>query len=463
MARIIVVGAGMSGLAAASRLGTLGHRVTVCEATGTFGGMVGGYRRDGFGFDTGPGLLALPAVYRDLALKTGREPLEQLVGLRPVEPESRHVFADGTGLVLPNASRGGVGQALDAAFGPGAGERWGAVLNRGRTVWEATRRPLLEEPRPAVDPADPYPAPPRRGLARLRSRSGYTLGEVAAGELGGVPGLTALLGEYALRHGLHPALSPASATVLPYMEQSFGVWSVDGGLRALAEAVFARCERRGVEFRFDTPVRGLELADGRVAGVRTDDGVLPADAVLSAVPGLGVEPPAEPAPGRFTVLLALDGARPPGTAHRTVLHAADGAAEARAVFAERTLPARPTVQVLRPDDPALVPGPDTEAVTLTVTVPADLPLTDAAREAYADQLLAHLADGGLELRDRLRWRETRVTGSVPPPSLAGGRLAQANESAVPGLYRIGGHAHPGGGLARVGMSASITAGLLGPA
>ncbi|RKE18668.1 NAD(P)/FAD-dependent oxidoreductase [Streptomyces sp. TLI_171] len=463
MARIIVVGAGMGGLAAASRLATLGHRVTVLEAAGTHGGQVGAYRREGFAFDTGPGLLALPAVYRDLALKTGREPLEQLVGLRPVEPESRHLFPDGTELVLANASRGGVGQALDAAFGAGAGERWGEVVNRGRTVWEATRRPLLEEPRPAVDPADPYPVPARRGLSRLLPHRRHTLADVAARELGGAPGPTALLGEYALRHGLDPRTAPASATVLPYMEQSFGVWAVDGGLRALADAVFERCAKRGVEFRFDTPVRALELVDGRVTGVRTDDGALPADAVLSAVPGLGVTAPADPAPGRFTVLLALDGARPAGTAHRTVVHAADGAAEVRAVFTDRTLPDRPTVQLLRPDDPSLVPGPDAEAAVLTVTVPPGLTLTEGQQDAYAEQLLAHLAAAGVDLRGRLRWRETRLTGSVPAPSLAGGRLAEPNEPGVPGLYLIGAHAHPGGGLARVGMSASITAGLLGPA
>ncbi|GLW72923.1 phytoene dehydrogenase [Kitasatospora phosalacinea] len=462
MARIIVVGAGMGGLAAASRLATLGHRVTVLEAAATHGGQVGAYRREGFGFDTGPGLLTLPAVYRDWALKTGREPLEQLVGLRPVDPESRHLFPDGTELLLPNASRGGVGQALDAAFGAGTGARWGELVNRGRTVWEATRRPLLEEPRPAVDPADPYPVPPRRGLSRLLPRGRHTLGDVAR-ELGGGPGPAALLGEYALRHGLDPLDAPASATVLPYMEQSFGVWYVDGGLRALADAVFERCGKRGVEFRFDTPVRALEQDGERVVGVRTDEGVLTADAVLSAVPGLGVAAPAGPAPGRFTVLLALDGARPAGTAHRTVVHAADGAAEARAVFAERTLPTRPTVQVLRPDDPALVPGPDAEAAVLTVTVPGGLALTDAQQDAYAGELLAHLAASGLDLRPRLRWRETRLTATLPPPSLAGGRLAQANRPGPAGLYLIGAHAHPGGGLARVGMSASITAGLLGPA
>lgn len=198
MAKIVVIGAGMSGLAAASRLATLGHRVTVCEASGTYGGMVGRYERDGFAFDTGPGLLSLPAVYRDLALKTGKEPLEQLVELAPVDPESRHLFPDGTAVTLPNASRGGVSQALDAAFGAGSGARWSEVMNHGRTVWEATRRPLLEEPLPA-DPeflgTDPYPVPPRTGLARLRKPVRWTLDDVARRQLGGHPGLTALLGE----------------------------------------------------------------------------------------------------------------------------------------------------------------------------------------------------------------------------------------------------------------------------
>lgn len=418
MARIVIIGAGISGLAAAARLATIGHRVTVCEAAPTYGGMLGQRRRDGFAFDTGPTLLTLPAVYRDLALKTGREPLEQLVPLAPVDPESRHLFADGTTLALPNASRGGVAQALDAALGAGAGERWGTVLNRGRAVWEATRRPLLEEPLPA-DPAalavDPYPAPPRRGLARLLPGGGApSLDQVAARELGGHPALTALLTEYALRFGFDPRTAPAGATVIPYMEQTFGVWYVQGGLRALADACYRRCEQRGVEFRFGERVE--------------QDPPVEADLVLRPAPGEAS------APGRFTVLLALRGARPPGTPHRTVLHAADRGDELEALFgATPRLCDRPTVQVLRPDDPALRPDEQHEAVSLTVTVPsqARLDWTEPGRaERFADQLLAGLGAAGFDLADRVLWRELRTPadteretsapgGAVPRPSLAG--------------------------------------------
>ncbi|MFI6446447.1 phytoene desaturase family protein [Kitasatospora sp. NPDC050543] len=502
MARIVIIGAGMSGLAAASRLATIGHRVTVCEAAGTYGGMVGRYEREGFAFDTGPGLLTLPAVYRDLALKTGKEPLEELVELAPVDPESRHLLPDGTDLLLPNASRGGVAQALDAAFGPGSGERWNAMLNNGRTVWEATRRPLLEEPLPAdTTPLhdDPYPAPPRRGLARLRRPGQRTLAHVAEHELGGHPGLTALLTEHALRFGFDPGTAPAGATVLPYMEQSFGVWYVRGGIRTLADAVYRRCLLRKVEFRFDTPVARVLLTDGRAGGVQLAGGErLDADLVVSSMdawslfaeqvadwPG-GADPADwghhEAPNGRFSVLLALRGPRPAGTAHRTVVHASRPHAELDALTAhsDADLCERPTVQVLRPDDPSLRPDDAHESVVLTATVPAlgtfDWTAPGAA-DRYADQLLAHVDAAGLGLRERVLWRVVRTPadtrretgaaeGGVPRPALAGGRgdwLRLANASPVPGLYLIGGAAHPGGGLARVGMSASITAGLIGPA
>ncbi|MFE2414081.1 phytoene desaturase family protein [Kitasatospora sp. NPDC059408] len=497
MARIVVIGAGMSGLAAASRLATLGHRVTVCEASGTYGGMVGRYERDGFAFDTGPGLLTLPAVYRDLALKTGREPLEQLVGLAPVDPESRHLLPDGTALTLPNASRGGVAQALDDAFGAGSGARWNAVVNRGRTVWEATRRPLLEEPLPA-DPrplhADPYPVPPRRGLARLRPSGRWTLADVAARELDGHPGLTALLHEHAVRFGFDPRTAPAAATVLPYMEQSFGVWYVKGGMRALADAVYRRCEQRKVEFRFDTRFEEVLEKDGRAAGVVTTAGPVEADVVVHAADAnrqyrewTGMAPDqdhwpdsvahADDVPGRAVVLLALRGERPAGTAHRTVVHAADPAAELAGIFGPGPLPERPTVQVLRPDDPSLHPAGHESAV-LTATVPAGgVDWTEpGVADRFADRMVAQAQAAVPGLAGRVLWRVVRTPadteretgswqGSVPRPALPGGRGAflQAPTEDAPGFYLVGGAAHPGGGLARVGMSACIAANLIGPA
>jgi phytoene dehydrogenase-like protein len=81
------------------------------------------------------------------------------------------------------------------------------------------------------------------------------------------------------------------------------------------------------------------------------------------------------------------------------------------------------------------------------------------------------------VRDRLLWRVVRTPadleratrspgGSIYGTSSNGARAAflrPANRSPVPGLFLVGGSAHPGGGLPLVGLSAAIVAELIGPA
>ncbi|MFD9822968.1 phytoene desaturase family protein [Streptomyces violascens] len=493
MARIAVIGAGVGAMAAAARLAVAGHRVTVYERSSTYGGTLGRFERDGFVFDTGPGLLRLPAVYRDLFVKTGKEPLESLVELAPVDPASRHLFADGTDVSLPNASRAGVMSALDAALGAGAGERWGAFLIRAREAWDRTRRPLLEEPLWPdwqVLAREPYPAPKQRRLLRP-PRQAATLGEIAEWELGGGH-LGALLKSYALEYGLDPGTAPASAAVLPYMEQTFGNWYVRGGMRELARAVYERCLARRVEFVFDAEVARVREKDGRAAGVELADGTaVEADHVVCGADPRGLErmlpgrelwgpdtvrPAATARPSRFTVLLALRGARPAAAAHRTVVHSPGATAEARAAFTGRH-DEPPTVTVLRPDDPAVRSDDDHEAVTLTATVAPSGPVdwTDEALvQRYTERLIAAAALAVPDLRERMLWHEPRTPvhiaeatgaggGSVPAPSLAGAGatlLHPSNTTGLPGLYLAGGWAHPGGGLAHAGMTGALVAGLI---
>lgn len=490
MAGIAVIGAGMGALAAAARLAVAGHRVTVYERTRTYGGAVRRFERDGFGFDTGPGLLPLPAVYRDLFVKTGKEPLEACVELVQVDPSARHVFADGAEVSLPNASRAGVVAALDEALGARAGQRWGDFLVRAREAWDRTRRPLLEEPLwpdwSVLAAREPYPAVPHKRL--LRTRRAGTLAEVGAWELRD-PRLAALLEGHALGYGLDPRVTPASAAVLPYMEHAFGTWYVRGGMRELARALYERCLARRVEFAFGAEVTrvlekdgravGVELAEGAAQGLGPGEGVVrEADFVVApgGADGLPVRAEGEVAsqqglPSRLTVLLALRGARPEGTAHRTVVHTRDRDGELESLFGTApSVPALPSVTVLRPGDPALVPDGTHEAVTLSAVVPAGAD----GRDGHVETLLAAAERAVPGLRDRVLWREVRTPadiaretgaagGSVPAPALAaaGGRLLHpANSTGLQGLFTVGGWSHPGGGLPHAGMSGALVSGLI---
>ncbi|MFF4052240.1 phytoene desaturase family protein [Streptomyces chartreusis] len=496
MARIAVIGAGMGAMAAAARLAVAGHRVAVYERTETYGGAVRRFERDGFGFDTGPGLLAVPAVYRDLFIKTGKEPLEACVELVQVDPSARHVFADGTEVSLPNASRAGVVAALDEALGAGAGGRWGDFLIRARETWDRTRRPLLEEPLwpnwQVLAEREPYPAVPHKRL--LRTRRAGTLAEVGAWELRD-PRLVALLESHALAYGLDPGTAPANAAVLPYMEHAFGTWYVRGGIRELARAVYERCLARKVEFHFGVEVTGILEKDGRAAGLELagseGPSVAEADLVVGTGPwrlgelahgrelyaSEGIGPTREGmSPGRVVVCLALSDAGDADAAHRTVVHTPDRQAELE-VFGRGEPAALPTVVMDRPDDPALRPDDAHESMVLTATVPSQARYDWEAAgvaDAFADRMVAAAERALPGLCERVLWREVRTPvhtrletgaegGAVPAPALAaaeGRFLRPSNSTSLAGLFTVGGWSHPGGGLPHAGMSGALVAGLI---
>src|SRR6476659_1674454 len=113
MARVVVLGGGFGGMAAAARLAKLGHQVTLLERAGQLGGALAEVRADGFAWDGGPTSALLPAVVRDLFRKSGR-PLERELELVPLEVIREHRFEDGTSLALPGGSRAAQIAAFDA-------------------------------------------------------------------------------------------------------------------------------------------------------------------------------------------------------------------------------------------------------------------------------------------------------------------------------------------------------------
>jgi phytoene desaturase len=484
VSRVVVIGAGLGGLAAAARLAALGHAVTVCEQADVVGGKLGGYERDGFRFDTGPSLLTLPAVYRDLFRTTGR-PLEDVLDLVPLDPAFRYLFPDGTVLDVPGSGGHDVATAMDDALGGGAGADWRALMARADAMWAATRDRVLQSPLNGprdllrlVRPADLRTVAPWRTLRGL-GRSGLR-----------DPRLRMLLDRYATYTGSDPRRAPAVLATIPYVEQTFGAWYVRGGLRRLADALHDRVrERRGV-VRCGADVRRITLDGGRVSGVVLADGErLPADVVVSGadaahlyrdlLPRPRLVPRGAPSLAGFVLLLGVRG-RTPDRPHHTVLFPADYDAELDAVFGPSPHPVEdPTLYVARADDPLLAP-PGDEAWFVLVNAPRHGPVDwdePGRASSYAEHLLARLATRGLDVRDRLalrQWRSPadleRATrspgGAIYGTSSNGARAAflrPRNRSPVPGLYLVGGSAHPGGGLPLVAMSAAIVAGLVGPA
>ncbi|MPQ98520.1 phytoene desaturase [Modestobacter sp. I12A-02628] len=497
MSRVVVIGSGLGGLAAAARLAAGGHQVTVLEQAPQVGGKLGWYARDGHGFDTGPSLVTLPQVLRDLFTATGA-PLESELDLLRLDPATGYRFADGTRLQLPG-DPAGIPAALDDALGAGAGTQWTAFLDRAERMWQATEQPFLRSPlagaatlaRLARSTGDVATIAPWRSLRGLGS--GYLQH----------PHLRTLLDRYATYSGSDPRRAPAALATVPYVEQAFGSWYVRGGLRRVAEAVARRAADRGAELRTSAPVARVLTEGGRARGVQLAGGErIAADVVVSNADAealyAGLLPAGAPVRAAraqlarttpsfsgFVLLLALQG-RTPGLAHHTVLFPQDYDAEFDALFGRGGPPrpvADPTVYVSAPDDPATRPDDDSESWFVLVNAPRHEPGrgvdwdTPGLADSYADRVLAVLAERGLDVRSRVRWRVVRtpadlardtrsVGGSIYGTSSNGARAAflrPANASPLPGLYLVGGSAHPGGGLPLVLLSAEIVTGLVGPA
>ena len=496
MSHVLVIGAGIGGLATAARLAAAGHRVTVVEQSAHIGGKVRTYRRDGFAFDTGPSLFTLPAVYRDLFLSTGTG-FEENVDLQPLDPAFGIRWADGAHAVMPGVDPTHCAAALGDALGGRASDDWRRLMARAAEMWRITREPFLQSPLPdwrtllrlSRRPADVRTVAP---FTTLRQLGRQYLAD---------PRLITLLDRYATYSGSDPRKAPAVFATVPYIEQTFGAWHLGGGMGTLADALHRRCLELGVEVRTACDVVRITMRDGRASGVELADGtpmaadIVVANADAGTVYGhlLGEDPRANgiarridrhpPSVAGFVILLAVRGTTP-GIEHHNVWFPPAYDEEFDAIFGPEPRPVDdPTIYACVPKDPSMRPDADHESWFILVNAPrqgvqergaVDWTAPGVA-DAYADTILRRLAERGVDIRERVLWRELRTPvdyardaraphGVIYGASSNGPRAAfqrPDNRSPIPGLYLVGGSAHPGGGLPLVGMGAEITANLIG--
>jgi phytoene dehydrogenase-like protein len=433
MSGVVVIGGGFGGAAAAARLAKLGHEVTLVERRQRLGGAVGLVERDGFCWDAGPASTGLPAVLRDLFRKSGR-PLERELELVPVEPMREHRFVDGTVLRLPSGSRSAQLEAVETALGSGLGRQWVDYVHAQADTWDLLRRAFLERPYSAE-----HVEPGTRALLRTRTSL-----DRAVRRRFRDPRLRALAVSSAVLDGQDPRRVPAWMGMWSYVEQNFGVWTVPGGLGALAALLARRLTERRVRVLLGTTAVDLLLHGGRAAGVHTDHGSLDADLVVCAVD-----------PGRLPVLAASlprsRAAPPPAVTHLGL---------------RGDLPELPPEVVLH-GHPVLV-------VRTGGTAPAGgAAWTVLARGQPAGDVLPALASHGIDLRDRVEVRvdrspgdQVKELGGSPYGVLWRGRRTmdrKLDRMPVPGVYAAGVHAAAGAGLPLVGLSAAVVAQQIGPA
>jgi UDP-galactopyranose mutase len=433
MARVVVVGGGFGGLAAAVRLAKLGHEVTLAERSERLGGALTRVEQDGFSWDAGPTATLVPAVVRDLFRKSGR-PLERELELVPQDIIREHRFEDDTRVRIPGGSRARQLRAVDE-LGEGLGRQWVDWVASYADTWDVLRRHYLERPwRPELADKDVTALVlTRESLARRIRR------QLRDGRLRQVAAHAVTL------DGHEPRNVPAWLGVTTYLEQSFGSWTVPGGMAALTDALTARLGTRGVSVLTGTEVTDVVVRGGRAVAVATTAGEVDADVVVCAVDPRRLPVLAEHVRRTMPVIppvithLGLEG-EVPDLAPETVLHG------------------NPTL-VLRTGGTA--PGGGHAWTVLARGLVAE-DLTDA--------LARHRVDVRRQLVTRVDLTPRQLVeqwGGSPLGVWWEGRSTVRRRlgptTPVPGVYACGAHATPGSGLPFVGLSAALVAQEVGAA
>ena len=401
---VVVVGAGLSGLACALHLLGAGRRVTVVERDSGPGGRAGRVRLGGYELDTGPTVLTMPHL-ADEAFAAVGDSLHRRVGLTALDPAYRACFADGSSLDVHTD-----GEAMEAEVRRFAGPAQAAGYRDLRQWLERLYRVQM---RRFIDTNFDSPFQLLHpDLARLAALGGFGRLDGRIARFLSDERLRRVFSFQALYAGVAPARALAAYAVIAYMDTVAGVWFPKGGMHALPRAMADAAAEAGADLRWTAEVRTLERSADRVRAVHLASGErIPCDAVvltceLPAAYGLLGRTPRRPARLRHSpsavILHAGTDRTWPHLAHHTISF---GAAWRR-TFDELTrtgeLMSDPSLLITRPTahDPALAPpGRHLHYVLAPCPNTAVGPTAAAWRglgPRYRDRLVGELERRGLD-------------------------------------------------------------------
>lgn len=487
--RIVVVGAGFGGLAAAIRLQAAGHRVTLLEKRSQLGGRAGQLTVDDYTFDTGPTIMTAPQLLEDLWHGAGAR-LHDDVELIPLQPYYRVYFADGR-----HFDYGGTPAEVEAQIrGFNAADVVGyqRLMEATRTLYQRAFEDLARQPFHQLSTFA------KLTPELLRLHATQSVYDFVARFIRD-PRLRMVFSFHPLFIGGNPFRASAIYAIVPYLEREGGVWFARGGMHAVVQGMHALFERLGGCTRLAAPAAEV-LVDDRTrgaVGVRLESGeALHAEAVVVNADVASTYLKLVPRRFRrhmtdrrvrgfrysmscFMLFLGLD-RQYPKLLHHTIVMGPRYRGLIADIFDGQGLPPDPSLYLHAPTrtDPSLAP-PGGESLYVLAPVPHLGRGVDWTREAqpFRDRIVRFLEhEFGLEGLERSIRVERRFTPldfqnelssylgaafSLEPTLLQSAWFRPHNVSEdVDGLYLVGAGTHPGAGVPGVLRSAEVTSQLV---
>jgi len=476
--RVVIVGAGMGGLCSAIVLAHQGLNVTVVESSGAPGGKVHSREVNGVAIDSGPTVFTMRWVFDALLRSVGTR-LEDEVRITPLSVLARHFWPDGSQLDL-SANAQESEAAIAAWSGGDEARRFRAFCKTTRQLYATLEGPMIRAQRPRMGGFMGDLG--LKGLGVLAQLGPMRSLWQQLGHQFADPRLRQLFARYATYCGSDPWQSPATLMLIAQVEMD-GVWSVEGGMVGMADALSRVARRRGAVFRYHSTCQRIEQRQGRVCGVQLVSGeYLPADRVIfngdaaALRAGLlgqdvqGAVPQAAP-PRSLSALTWSMHTPAEGVLldRHNVFFQSTYASEFEDIFERQRLPESPTVYVCAQDRPApLAPG-QAERLFCLVNAPAcgdGAGITEEALDQCQTRTFQHLRQLGLKLQPT---PDNSIRTSPQDfhrrfPGSGGALYGQATHgwtsifsrpgstTPLPGLYLAGGSVHPGPGVPMAALS-----------
>ncbi|WP_164102014.1 phytoene desaturase family protein [Candidatus Laterigemmans baculatus] len=484
--KVIVIGAGPGGLAAAMQLGHAGAEVTLLERREVVGGRTSAIEVDGFRFDCGPTFFLYPRVLAEIFRSIGRV-LEEEIPMERLDPQYRLTFGGGGQLdCTPDLD------AMDAQiarFAPADVGQLRRYLEDNREKLKRFR-PILESP--FGSPLDLFRMSllgAVRHLHPLRSL-GSELQRYFSD-----PRLAIAFSFQAKYLGMSPFRCPSLFSILSFLEYEFGVFHPIGGCSRVSEVMADVARESGVDVRLGEAVTGLRFEGRRVSAVETEQGTYEADAiVIGADFAAAMERLVPDALRRrwsnarlrkkkfscstFMLYLGIRGIYD-ALPHHNIHIAEDYERNLREIEVEHRLSDDPSfyVQNACVTDPSLAPaGKSTLYVLVPVSHMHDHIDWSSERDRFRDLALERLAAIGLgDVRERIEvervitpadWQDDHHIYRGATFNLAHNlgqmlhRRPRNRFEELDGVYLVGGGTHPGSGLPVIFESSRITSRLL---
>jgi phytoene desaturase len=483
MTSVLVIGAGLGGIATAARLAQKGLQVTVHEKCNQAGGRCGRLVNDGHTFDTGSTMYLMPELYAKAFADLG-ERIEDHLDLRRIDPTYHIHFCDGTTLALTSDLKSMQDQLEEIEPGSFAG--FLRYLSEGYLHYKLSLPNIVER---NFNNWLEFFSPKNLFLfARLKAHLNHYR---HIGRYFKDPRLRLAFSFQNMYMGLNPYDAPAIFSLLQYSEFADGVWFPMGGMYSIIEALVAIAENLGVEFVYDSPIVKIDVEDRIATGVTLAGGqkiranLLVANADLPYVyrdllPDDGTSDRLERLNYGCSALMFYWGVdkRYPQLRPHNLFFVEDLKQGFDPIFKDATVPEDPNFYMHAPVrmDPSLAPnGQDTLVVGIPAgcldgTVPQDW---DAIRARMRQVVLQRLKTIGIDdLADHIKFeasstphdwnqRLNLVKGSTHGLNhnlLQLGYLRPKNRhQRYRNLYFVGASTHPGTGLPTVLVSARLAA------